>query len=145
VLANPVLILVVSNLGLLFTVNTGLPALKIGMESVTGSLAGGISVFAAAYAAIGINGGNSEHSVTRVGEALLAASPWPAAGHAAHASTCKFCAIASPTLLVHCLPPACLFACAGCHGAAFRRRAATAGHCVTLSLAAACGAGRHLF
>ena len=63
------LILVISNLGLLFTVNTGLPALKIGLESVTGSLAGGVSVFAAAYAATGISGGGSGPSVTRVSKA----------------------------------------------------------------------------
>lgn len=55
VLANPTIILVLTNLGILFS--TGIPILKIAFEGLVGALAGGATVLAVTYAAHGISGG----------------------------------------------------------------------------------------
>ncbi|KAL4458781.1 hypothetical protein ABPG75_013646 [Micractinium tetrahymenae] len=71
ILANPVLILVLANLGLLFSVNTGLPILKIGWESLVGSLVGGGCVYAVTYLVYAINGGSAQPGVLKAAMTML--------------------------------------------------------------------------
>ncbi|KAL4435890.1 hypothetical protein ABPG77_000652 [Micractinium sp. CCAP 211/92] len=71
ILANPVLILVLANLGLLFSVNTGLPILKIGWESLLGSLPGGACVYAVTYLVYAINGGSGQPGVLKAAMTML--------------------------------------------------------------------------
>lgn len=56
VLANPTIVLVLANLGILFSTST--PILKICAEMAAGALAGGGTVLAVTYAAHGISGGD---------------------------------------------------------------------------------------
>lgn len=51
-------------------VNTGLPILKIGWESLVGSLAGGGCVYAITYLVYAINGSSAQPGVLKVGQAL---------------------------------------------------------------------------
>ncbi len=53
-------------------VNTGLPILKIGWESLLGSLPGGGCVYAVTYLVYAINGGSGQPGVLKVGRAQAA-------------------------------------------------------------------------
>lgn len=53
-------------------VNTGLPILKIGWESLLGSLPGGGCVYAVTYLVYAINGGSGQPGVLKVGWAQAA-------------------------------------------------------------------------
>lgn len=52
-------------------VNTGLPALKICLEAIVGTLGGGVAVWAVTYTAYGINGGSHANTVTKAAMTLL--------------------------------------------------------------------------